>query len=147
MGNEEIRRIIVPHSPNAHSRVSGTCMTGTLDPSCQGHRFDKASGFYPACFDLEAYRKRTARNHYWIGGLKGQEIISNLSLGVAGLGGMGSNIAEHLVRLGVGHLRIADLDRIEVSNLNRQVIARRNNLGMSKVEAGVQDLRRHRGRL
>ncbi len=111
------------------------------DAGMSGDRFKKASGFFPASFDGEAYRERTARNHFWIGGLKGQAAIRGLSVGVAGMGGMGSNIAQHLARLGVGHLRIADPDRIEATNLNRQVIAFRSTLGRSKVAAGVQQLR------
>lgn len=107
----------------------------------RGDGFIKASGFYPAAFDPDAYKVRTARNHSWIAGIEGQEAIRRLSIGVAGMGGMGSNIAQALVRLGVGHLRITDLDRIEPTNLNRQVIAVRDTVGKTKVEAGVQLLR------
>lgn len=39
---------------------------------------------------------------------------------VLGLGGLGSNVAVMLARLGVGHLTIVDYDRVEPSNLNRQ---------------------------
>ena len=92
--------------------------------------------------DTDHYLSRTARNHYWLGGDRGQLRIRDLSIGVAGLGGMGSNIAELLVRLGVGHLRIADPDCIETTNLNRQVIANQETIGLSKVEAAVRDLRR-----
>jgi molybdopterin/thiamine biosynthesis adenylyltransferase len=109
--------------------------------SRRGDGFVKASGFYPAAFDPQAYEVRTARNHSWIAGIEGQEAIRKLSIGVAGMGGMGSNIAQALVRLGVGHLRITDLDRIEPTNLNRQVIAVRDTVGKTKVEAGVQLLR------
>lgn len=54
---------------------------------------------------------------------------------------MGSNIAELLIRLGVGHIRIADPDTIDVSNLNRQVIANLNTVGIGKTEASVAELR------
>ncbi|MBC7385844.1 MAG: ThiF family adenylyltransferase [Cryobacterium sp.] len=67
--------------------------------------------------------------------------LRDLRVGVAGLGGMGSNIAEILVRLGVGHLKITDPDIIEASNLNRQVIANRNTVGMKKAMASAQELR------
>jgi molybdopterin/thiamine biosynthesis adenylyltransferase len=48
-----------------------------------------------------------------------QEIIRNLKVGIAGCG-MGSFIAEALTRLGIGKVIIADPDKVEISNLNRQ---------------------------
>ncbi len=85
--------------------------------------------------------ERTCRNHHWFGGELGQKRIQKLKVGVAGLGGMGSNIAETLVRLGVGQIRIADPDHIDTSNINRQVIANRKTVGVSKAQACVQELR------
>lgn len=43
-----------------------------------------------------------------------------MKIGIAGIGGIGSNAAEMLVRTGVRHLKIVDFDKIELSNLNRQ---------------------------
>src|SRR5579885_1466985 len=103
--------------------------------------FRKATKVLKAEFNRKAYEERTCRNHFWIGGPEGQEAIRKLSIGVAGMGGMGANIANHLVRLGVGHLRIADPDTIEATNLNRQVIARKGSLGSLKVDAAIRDLR------
>lgn len=48
------------------------------------------------------------------------ERLKNSVVGVAGLGGLGSNVAIALARVGVGHLVIADFDVVEPSNLNRQ---------------------------
>ena len=48
-------------------------------------------------------------------------ILKEARIGIAGLGGLGSNIASALVRNGVGHLVIADFDVVELSNINRQV--------------------------
>lgn len=90
--------------------------------------------------DIEDYYVRTKRNHYWVGGEKGQDKIFNLKIGVAGLGGMGSNIAEIFARLGVGYLRITDPDTIERTNLNRQVIAFENTIGHKKAEASAREL-------
>ena len=53
---------------------------------------------------------------------------------------MGSNLAEIMVRLGVGHIKIADPDIIETSNLNRQVIASKNTLGMKKAQPRLWNL-------
>jgi sulfur carrier protein ThiS adenylyltransferase len=43
-----------------------------------------------------------------------------MKIGIAGVGGIGSNVAVHLVRAGCSSLRLADFDRVERSNLNRQ---------------------------
>ncbi|MGN0577837.1 MAG: sulfur carrier protein ThiS adenylyltransferase ThiF [Ruminiclostridium sp.] len=55
-------------------------------------------------------------------------------VGIAGLGGLGSNIAAALARSGVGHLAIADFDRVELSNINRQIYTL-YHIGQSKTEA------------
>ncbi|MAZ48245.1 MAG: hypothetical protein CME65_06760 [Halobacteriovoraceae bacterium] len=88
------------------------------------------------------YLERTKRNHFFIGGERGQKEIQSLKIGVAGLGGMGSNIAEYLARLGVGWLNLADPDTIDVSNINRQVIANSKTVGMSKAQASHDELLR-----
>ncbi|MFZ5758563.1 MAG: sulfur carrier protein ThiS adenylyltransferase ThiF [Thermodesulfobacteriota bacterium] len=49
-----------------------------------------------------------------------QELLRRSSVGVMGLGGLGSAVAVALVRIGVGKLRLADYDVVELSNLNRQ---------------------------
>ena len=43
-----------------------------------------------------------------------------MKIGIAGVGGIGSNVAMHLVRSGVKNLKFGDFDVIENSNLNRQ---------------------------
>ena len=49
-----------------------------------------------------------------------QQRLSNVKIGIAGCGGLGSNCASSLVRVGVRNLVIADFDVIVESNLNRQ---------------------------
>lgn len=49
-----------------------------------------------------------------------QQKLDRASVGIAGLGGLGSNIAVHLARLGVGRLVLVDFDTVDVTNLNRQ---------------------------
>lgn len=49
------------------------------------------------------------------------EKIVNAKVAIAGIGGMGSNVAVILARLGIGHLHIVDFDVVELSNINRQV--------------------------
>ena len=60
--------------------------------------------------------------------------VKKAKVGIAGLGGLGSNIAVMLARIGVGHLLLVDFDIIEPSNLNRQSYYVRH-LGMPKAIA------------
>ena len=69
--------------------------------------------------------------------LIGEEAVEKLNhacVAVFGVGGVGSFVAEALVRAGVGTLLFVDGDCVEESNLNRQLIATRENLGMPKAE-------------
>lgn len=61
-------------------------------------------------------------------------------IGIAGLGGLGSNIALALVRSGIGRLVLADFDRVELSNINRQAYFLRD-IGKRKTEALAEILR------
>jgi adenylyltransferase/sulfurtransferase len=58
---------------------------------------------------------------YYIG-QKGQEKLSKSRVALIGCGGLGSIIANSLVRAGVGFIRIVDKDRLEASNLQRQIL-------------------------
>lgn len=57
---------------------------------------------------------------------------------VFGLGGVGSYTAEALARSGVGTLFFADGDTVSASNVNRQIIALQNTIGMQKTKAAKQ---------
>lgn len=63
-----------------------------------------------------------------------QTKLRNARVAVAGLGGLGSNIAVMLARSGVGELLLVDFDRVDVTNLNRQMYLI-PQLGMPKAEA------------
>jgi len=67
------------------------------------------------------------------------EALRKSSVGIAGAGGLGSNVAVALARAGVGRLVIADFDRIEPSNLNRQQYFL-DQVGERKVEALRENL-------
>jgi sulfur carrier protein ThiS adenylyltransferase len=66
-----------------------------------------------------------------------------MKIGIAGVGGIGSNVAVNLVRSGVDCLKIVDFDRVEASNLNRQFYFH-DQIGRLKVEALSENLRRIR---
>jgi sulfur carrier protein ThiS adenylyltransferase len=57
-----------------------------------------------------------------------------MKIGIAGVGGIGSNVALNLIRSGVSWIKIVDYDRVEPSNLNRQFYFA-DQVGMLKVEA------------
>lgn len=62
------------------------------------------------------------------------------TVGIAGAGGLGTNVAVSLARAGVGRLIIADFDRVEASNLNRQQYFVRQ-IGRRKVDALRENLK------
>jgi sulfur carrier protein ThiS adenylyltransferase len=62
-------------------------------------------------------------------------------IGIAGCGGIGSNIAVHLVRSGVLKLKLVDFDKIDISNLNRQFYFY-DQAGLGKAETLEKNLRR-----
>ena len=51
-----------------------------------------------------------------------------------GLGGVGGYVAEALVRTGVGHIDLVDKDVVDITNLNRQIIATNDTIGKNKTE-------------
>jgi len=67
--------------------------------------------------------------------------VKGASVGIAGVGGLGSAVAVALARVGVGKLIIADFDVVEPSNLNRQQYFI-DQIGMLKVEALAENLKR-----
>ncbi len=69
------------------------------------------------------------------------ETVKKATVGIAGLGGLGSAIAVALARIGVGRLVLADFDVVEPSNLNRQQYFI-DQLGMTKAEALETNLKR-----
>lgn len=67
-------------------------------------------------------------------GSKGQEKLKNASVLIVGVGGLGSPVAEYLVRAGIGKIGLVDDDIISVSNLNRQTLYSYYDIGKKKVD-------------
>ncbi|MGB3366332.1 MAG: tRNA threonylcarbamoyladenosine dehydratase [Acidaminobacteraceae bacterium] len=67
-------------------------------------------------------------------GQVGMEKLKNAHVAVFGVGGVGSFSAESLARAGIGELTLIDFDKVDISNINRQIHALTDTLGMSKVE-------------
>ena len=76
--------------------------------------------------------------------LIGQEAVSKLlesKVIVFGVGGVGSYVCEALVRAGVGYVEIVDKDEVDVTNINRQLIALHSTVGRPKVEVCAERLK------
>ena len=71
-------------------------------------------------------------------GVSGAKQIRDSHIAIVGIGGVGSWAAEALARSGVGKLTLIDFDHIAESNINRQIHALDDTLGMSKVLAMQQ---------
>lgn len=67
-------------------------------------------------------------------GEEGQRRLLRSSVLIVGVGGLGSAAALYLTAAGVGHIGLADPDRVSASNLQRQVLYSENEVGMKKCE-------------
>lgn len=67
-------------------------------------------------------------------GTEGLKKLRESSIAVFGLGGVGSYVVEALARSGIGHLILIDHDDINITNLNRQLIATHDTIGRAKVD-------------
>ncbi len=75
-------------------------------------------------------------------GLAGQSKLRAASVLIVGAGGLGSPVAMYLAAAGVGRLGLIDFDRVEYSNLQRQIIHTTDSVGRSKVESAAESIAR-----
>lgn len=68
-------------------------------------------------------------------------LLKSANVIVVGLGGVGAYAAEMIARAGVGHMTIIDADVVNLSNLNRQLLATHPNLGKAKAELMAERLK------
>lgn len=73
-------------------------------------------------------------------GIEGQEKLSKTSVLLIGAGGLGSPLALYLTAAGIGRVGIVDFDRVEISNLQRQIIYKTRDAGRLKTEATAESL-------
>lgn len=87
-----------------------------------------------------SYEEFTTRNIGFVTPEQQQQ-LRGAKIFVAGVGGMGGAAVMCLARSGVGHIKLADLDEFEVSNLNRQMVATMETVGADKAESTVAAIR------
>jgi len=68
-------------------------------------------------------------------GVEGQAVLKRAAVLIVGAGGLGSPAAMYLAAAGVGRIGIADADRVEISNLHRQLLHRTSDVGAMKTES------------
>ncbi len=76
--------------------------------------------------------------------LIGKENINKLkktTVLIIGLGGVGGYALESLVRSGIGKVIIVDKDIVDITNLNRQIISNKNNIGLNKVDVAEKRIK------
>lgn len=69
--------------------------------------------------------------------LFGEEAMARLKearVAVFGIGGVGGHAAEALARSGIGAIDLIDKDTVEITNINRQIVALHSTLGRGKAE-------------
>ena len=74
-------------------------------------------------------------------GVNGQSLLRDSRVLIIGLGGLGSAASLYLAGAGIGQLSLCDHDRVDRSNLQRQIVYRASDLGRAKIEAAADALR------
>ncbi|KAK0085556.1 hypothetical protein PV326_005869 [Microctonus aethiopoides] len=75
-------------------------------------------------------------------GVRGQLKIKNSSVLIVGAGGLGCPAALYLAGAGIGHIGIVDYDIVEINNLHRQLLYTINDIGLAKVDAAAEHLKK-----
>ncbi len=88
--------------------------------------------------ELERYDRQIVIEGF---GEEGQQKLKQAKVFIAGAGGLGSPVSMYLTTAGVGVIRIVDHDRVELSNLNRQVLHWDKDIGKRKVNSALEKLR------
>lgn len=88
-------------------------------------------------YDLKRYNRQILIRGF---GESGQQQLKDATIFIAGAGGLGSPVATYLAVAGVGHLILADMDVVDLSNLNRQILHWDENVDQYKVHSAISKL-------
>jgi len=87
--------------------------------------------------EKERYNRQIILNEW---GEEGQKKVKGSKVFIAGAGGLGSSAAIYLAAAGVGCIRICDSGRVELSNLNRQILYTDKDIGEAKVKSAARKI-------
>ncbi len=73
-------------------------------------------------------------------GKKGQKKLHDARIVIAGAGGLGSAVSIYLAAAGIGHITLIDHERVDLSNLNRQILYGERDVGKGKAKTAVKKL-------
>ena len=85
--------------------------------------------------DLEKFSKQIILKNV---GISGQKKIFNSKVAIIGIGGLGCPLALYLANSGVGNIGLIDNDKIDLSNLNRQILFTNKDIGKYKAQKAKQ---------
>jgi molybdopterin/thiamine biosynthesis adenylyltransferase len=87
--------------------------------------------------DLARYERQILYTDF---GEEGQKKLKRSRVVVAGIGGLGCSASQYLTCAGIGHITLIDCDRVELSNLNRQILHYEKDIGEGKPFSAAQKL-------
>ncbi len=123
---------------NAKCKVQNVKLIIVLPPNRRGdHMWPPEKTLH---FQLYTFKRRRIpisrfeRTELFLG-KEAIEKLNNARVAVIGLGGVGGSAAEALLRAGIGHLLFIDGDEIDKTNINRQLLATGETVGMDKIKA------------
>ena len=88
--------------------------------------------------ELERYNRQIMIGGF---GEEGQEKLKRARVFIAGAGGLSAPVSTYLAVAGVGVIRIVDHERVELSNLNRQILHWERDIGRRKVDSATEKLK------
>jgi molybdopterin/thiamine biosynthesis adenylyltransferase len=135
-----------------HADLAGTFTAADVDDALTsldtaGYLEDAATPVPPELSVDETERYRANIHFFNTLGRDGQSrfdiqvALKKLRVGLFGMGGIGSNVAVALAELGVGTVRAVDFDKVELSNLNRQVLYSTPEVGDLKTVAAARRIK------
>ncbi len=87
--------------------------------------------------DLLRYSRHILLNEF---GIEAQEQLAKSHALVVGAGGLGSSALLYLASAGVAHITVADGDKVDLTNLQRQIVHREDGVGVNKAESAKRNL-------
>lgn len=123
---DEIRKLIFVDTNNAAEFIETLIDIDIIIEFYSCNRNDRQYQFWKLYETNELYAHEINEN------------IKNTRIGIIGVGGMGSWILLHCATLGIKEISIVDPDLVESSNLNRQILFSKNDIGRKKVEVASE---------